>query len=83
MTGHERTYTLVLLGCLLLGTALNLALVPLLGDLGAAIFAAATLAVRGLVSLYVAWRRLGIAPSVWAGFGTRSCAPERRFEATP
>ncbi|GJD47938.1 hypothetical protein OPKNFCMD_0651 [Methylobacterium crusticola] len=66
MLGGERLCAAITLALLLAAVALTLALVPLLGTLGAALAAAAVTAARGLALALAARRRLGLATPAFA-----------------
>lgn len=71
MTGHERRVAKLALVAVLANIALCMALIPLLGAVGAAIARASTTAGLNLVLLVVVWRRLRIYPAafprLWPG----------------
>ncbi len=60
MLGQERLCSLGFLAALAVNITLNLALIPLLGLMGAAIATMTAMAVRGALLAYFAWRRLGL-----------------------
>jgi O-antigen/teichoic acid export membrane protein len=60
MTGHERDTAVGLTVAAFSNVALNLALIPLFGMIGAAIATAMTLVIWNLILWYAVWRRLGI-----------------------
>lgn len=62
MVGQERVGAAVAVAALMVAAALNLALIPFYGAMGAAVATAATTALRGLTLCFMVHRRLGFAP---------------------
>lgn len=65
MLGEQMLCAAVLLGAALLNIALNIALVPMFGLVGAASATALSLITAALMNAIVVWRRLDIAVPIW------------------
>lgn len=71
MTGHERDVTWGMSAGVVVQLLASLALIPLLGVLGAAVASVAGVTGSYAVLWWMARRRLGIDPAIWAALGRR------------